>query len=417
MRKLLAQIGDRVKGFIDQRDDLTLVLSSPASDALPMLTLLEQVEAGTASDMFWTFTDNFTDARGYAGLLVSLFATKHEGVRLAMQKEGMPPWPAIPQRILSGDAAPAQRLRELAAFSRRLLPIPNGGNIVWTFYPLEVADYRGYARLMRQVVHHDFPNPWCHHLRFIIRDEPATPAVREALSASPRVQLYEPDLSHDAVQRSIEDEAADESLPLEERLTNFLMLAGGDQANRRYPEALEKYSLLLQYHAPMGNLSMAALALNGMGETYEKMGDLESAADSFQAALIPATQAEYPPIPVLLNITLNLANLRYGQERWGEAEGYYDLAQQLATTGRNAPVKIECLDFRGLCQHRQKKFAEAEKSWYDGSVIAAALEELELCRRLVARLHQYYVETGQHARARERREQLDALGLPRTLPT
>jgi tetratricopeptide (TPR) repeat protein len=414
MRKLLAQIGDRLKGFVDQRDDLTLVLSSPASDALPMLTLLEQVEAGSASDMFWTFTDNFSDAHEYAGLVVSAFATRHEGVRLAMQKEGMSPWPAIPSRILSESAVPAQRLRELAAFSRRLLPVPNGGNIVWTFYPLEIADHLGYAELIRHVVQHDFPNPWCHHLRFIARDEPATPAVRDALLDSPRVQWYEPDLSHEAVQRSIEDEAADESLPLEDRMTNFLMLAGGDQANRRYHDALEKYSLLLQYHAPMGNLSMAALALNGMGETYERMGDLESAADSFQAALIPATQAEYPPVPVLLTITLNLAGLRYGQERWAEAEGYYDLAQQLATAARNPPVKIECLEFRGICQHRQTKLEEAEQSWYEGSVIAGALEELELCRRLVARLRQYYEETGQHAKERERREQLEALGMPRT---
>jgi tetratricopeptide (TPR) repeat protein len=380
-----------------------------------MLTLLEQVEAGRASDMFWTFTDEFIGAYEYADAVVSAFATRHEGVRLAMEKEGMQPWPPIPRGILSEDAPPPQRLRQLAAFSRQLLPVPNGGNIVWAFYPLEIADHREYAELIRQVVEHDLPNPWCHHLRFIARDEPATPAVREALTDSPRVQWYEPDLSHDAVKRSIEDEAADESLPLEERMTNFLMLAGGDQANRLYPEALEKYSLLLQYHAPLGNLSMAALALNGMGETYEKLGDLESAADSYQAALIPATQAEYPPIPVLLNITLNLANLRYGEERWAEAEGYYDLAQQLATAARNPPVKIESLEFRGICQHRQRKFAEAEQSWYDGSVIAGALEELELCRRLVARLRQYYEETGQHAKERERREQLEALGMPRTL--
>src|SRR4030095_7030442 len=98
--------------------------------------------------------------------------------------------------------------------------------------------------------------------------------------------------------------------------------------------------------------------------------------------------------------------------RWAEAEGYYDIAQQLATAARNPTVKIQSLEFRGICQHRQLKFEEAEKSWYDGSVIAGALEELELCRRLVARLRQVYEENGQHAKKSGGGEQRDALGMP-----
>jgi tetratricopeptide (TPR) repeat protein len=414
MRRLLQQIGDHLHTFVNQRDDVAMILTSPSTDALPMLTLLEGLEANSASDMFWTFTDAFTDPQTYTDAVVMAFATKHEGVRLAMEKEGMKPWPPIPAPVLSADAPPPQRVRGLAAFSRELLPTPNGGNIVWTFYPLEIVDELGYAHLMRQVLRHEFPNPWCHHLRFIVRAEPANQALRTVLAGSPRLHWYQPDLGADAVQRSLEDEAADESLPLEERLANVLMLAGGDQANRRYAEALEKYELLLQYHAPMGNYVMAGVALNGMGEAYEKMGDLERASDSYQAALVPASHGEHPPIPVLLNVVLNLANLRYTQERWAEAEAYYDMAQQLATVARNAPVKIESLDFRGICQHRQSKVEEAEKSWYDGSVIAAQLEEIELCRRLVARLRQHYEETGQHAKERERREQLAALGQPRS---
>jgi tetratricopeptide (TPR) repeat protein len=411
MRGLLQSIGDRLQAFIEQRDDVALVLCSPASDALPILTLFERLEESSTSDLFWSFTEGFTTSQTYADSVVKAFAAKHGAIRLGMENAGMTPWPPLPALTLAEDVPPARRLRELGAFSRKLLPVPNGGTLVWIFYPLEVADYTEFANLMMQVVQHEFPNPWCHHLRFIIREDPAERSLG-MLAGAPRIQWYQPDLSMEALQRSMEEEVEDESLSVAERLNNVPVLAGIDVANRRYPEALEKYELLLQYHAPMGNYTMAAVALNGMGEAYEKLGDLERASESYQAALVPASQGEHPPIAVLLNIVLNLANLRHEQERWGEGEAYYDMAKDLATVARDGPTKVRALEYRGVCQQRQGKLEEAEKSWYDGSVIAAQLEELDLCRRLVARLRQHYAETGQVVQERERRDQLAALGEP-----
>jgi tetratricopeptide (TPR) repeat protein len=409
MRQLLQGIGNELQAFVAQRDDVAMILSSPSADALPVLTLVDGVEANSASDMFWTFTDNFTDPVTYVDAVVGAFAAKHQGVRLALEKEGMKPWPAIPAFIMSPETSPAGRFRGLAAFSRELLPIPGGGNIVWVLYPLEIADARLYAHLMAQLLRHEFPNPWCHHLRFIIRDDPMAPMLRHAFAGAPRVRWFQPDLGPEAVQRALEEAAEDEALPLDERVTNLMVLAGVDHANHRYPDALAKYELLLKYHAPLGNLVMAAVSLNGMGEAYQRMGDLECAAESYQAALVPASQGEQPAIPVLLNIVLNLASVRFSQESWTDAEGYYDLAQQLAIVARNGPARVQALDLRGLCQHRQRKLQDAEQSWYGGAVIAAQLEDVELCRTLVARLQQYYAETGQHELERERREQLAAL--------
>jgi Tfp pilus assembly protein PilF len=412
MRKLLKAISDRLQAFVDQRDNLALVLCSPATDALPLLKILEGLEEMSTSDLFWSFTDNFTGAADYAHAVVTGFATKHEVMRLAMEKEGMTPWPPIPPRVLSEDVPPAQRLRELSAFSRELLPIPNGGCNVWTFYPLEIGDHTAFATLMAEVLQHEFPYPWCHHLRFIIREDPVDRALQRALATSPRIEWYQPDLSAEAINRSLEETVGDESLPLEERLGTLAVLAGNDFAFQRYAEALEKYELLLQYHAPLGNYPMAALALNGMGEVYEKMGHVEWANESYEAALIPASHGDHPPIPLFLNVVLNLANLRLAQERWEDAEAYYDIAQQLATVARNAPVKIRALENRGVCQQQQGELEAAVKSWNDGAVIAAQIEDVELCRSLLERLRQHHAEMGQTARERELAEQIAALGKP-----
>src|SRR3954447_6426952 len=152
MRRLLQQIGSNLQQFIEQRDDVALILCSPATDALPILTLLESLEADSSSDLFWTFTDTFTNPRAYGDAIVKAFTTKHGAIRLALEKEGMAPWPPIPPIVLSPNVPPAQRLRELGAFSRELLPVPNGGSLVWVFCPLEVADYVGFGSLMRQVL-------------------------------------------------------------------------------------------------------------------------------------------------------------------------------------------------------------------------------------------------------------------------
>jgi len=410
MRKLLESVSDRLRGFIAQRDDVAMVLCAAETDALPLLSILEGIEAERASDFFWTFTDPFADAASYAEAVTRVFAVKHGAVRLAMEKEGMTPWPPIPTLVESASTRPAARLRALAAFSRDLLPVPNGGVVVWTFFPLEISDAAAYARLMGEVTAHDFPFPWCHHLRFILRDDPADRAVERTHERAPRVQRYTPDLSTEALNRSIEEEVADETLPLPERMSSLLVSAGNDLAFQRFPAALEKYALLLQYHGSMNNYAMAALSMHGMGQVYERMGDLEMANEAYQAALIPASHGEHPSIQVFLNVILSLAGLRTTQQRWDEAEGYWDAAQQLATVARDGPLKARALDHRGVCQERQAKLQEAEQSWYAGTVIAAQLQDVQLCGDLIERMRDLYASQGNSGRERVMNEYLTALG-------
>jgi tetratricopeptide (TPR) repeat protein len=409
MRRLLTQIRTQLQSFVDQRDDVALVLCAAESDALPLLSILEGIEAERAPDFFWTFTEPFAEVTSYAETIVQAFAVKHAAVRLAMDKDGMNPWPPLPPAVQAASTPPAKRLRELAAFSRGLLPIPNGGVVVWTFFPLSIADSAAYAGLMAEVIAHEFPFPWCHHLRFVLRVDPAERAVERALERAPRVRRYAPDLSLDALNRSVEDEVLDESLPLAERMAVLPVSASNDLAYERFPTALEKYALLLRYHGSMNNYAMAALALHGMGQAYERMNDLDNASEAYQAALIPASHGEHPAIPVLLNVVLSLANLRMMQERWGEAEGYWDTAQQLATVSRDGPLKVRTLDQRGACQQRQGNVLAAEQSWRSGAIIAARLQDTELRDGLVGRLRALYAAHGNSGKVDEFSEYLKQL--------
>jgi Tfp pilus assembly protein PilF len=105
---------------------------------------------------------------------------------------------------------------------------------------------------------------------------------------------------------------------------------------------------------------------------------------------------------------LNLANLRQAQERWEDAEAYFDMAQQLATVNRDASLKIRSLENRGICQQQQGKLDDACTSWNDGLVMAAQLQDVAVCRGLLERLRQLYADTHQTAGEREVNEYLAA---------
>jgi hypothetical protein len=409
MRNLLEPTVAYLQQFLEQHDKLALVFRSPASDALAILKVIEGLEDPNPSDFFWVFNDPFVDATSYASSLVKGFASKHGLVQVLQEKEEMERWPDMPEAVLSENAPPTSRLRELAAFSRELLPVPLGGNNVWVFYPLHIADHAGYAAFVQGVLEHEFPNPWCHHLRFIAREDPEAPLLSKALTTYNSVDFFEPDLSTKAVERSFESDVENDSLPIEARLNSLMVLAATDMAHGRFERSLERYSLILKYYAGVGNHTMAAIALNGMGEVYDRMEDHDRANQAFQAALIPASHGENPPWQVFQNVSLNLANLRMKQGNFAQSGEYWDIVQKLSTLTRNADMKIRALDQLGYCLYRTQKVEEAERTWRDGATLAIKLENKDLGATLLERRRALYSELGLKAKEQEVTQQLLAL--------
>jgi tetratricopeptide (TPR) repeat protein len=279
-------------------------------------------------------------------------------------------------------------------FARSLIPSLQGSLLVWVMYPGDMADPAAYAGLMREVLQHEWPFPWCHHIRFVLRDNGAQPALEPGLSGIPRVAWLAPDLSTGAMERAFEEDINDESLPLEERVQSLLLTAGMDQSHQRYATALEKYHLLFQHYSTGGDLAMAAVALNGMGEVYRDQHDETGAGACFEAALVAASDGPHPSTPILLNVCLNLGNLRMQQERWQEAEGYFDCAQKLATVLRYADVKVMILEQLGLAQSRQQKLDASRATWKAGAVVARQINRTDWETIHLQRLREQFAATG-----------------------
>lgn len=395
MQRLVADIKSRFSTFVIQGDHVAMILQATAEDSMPLMSMLESVEADQGSDFFWTFMDEYQDDESYAQAVVEAFSSKHQAVSLSLANEDLKPWPPIPASVTSTSTPPSERLRELAAFSRQLIPVENGGVCVWTFYPLNIADAGAYAALMQRVIEHDFPFPWCHHLRFIIREDPEEAVLEGLIAGQPRVDFYSPDLSREALNESIDEDYQDESLPLEQRMSSLLMSAGNDIGFERWSSALDKYALLLKYHGSMNNTAMGAVVLNNMGTVYERKGDEGRAEESYEAAMKLSANGEQENPQVMLNNILSHAEMRERQQRWEEAEGYWDSAQQLATVTRNGPLRIKALRRRGVCEREQEKLQEAESSWLGSTTIAAKLEDSDQCKESLEYLRDLYVHTGE----------------------
>jgi tetratricopeptide (TPR) repeat protein len=409
MRKLFDKITDRLRSFIQQRDYVSLAVRCRASDGIAILKILEGLDEASTSEMYWTYAGDFLEARAYVSEVVKDFATKHEGVRLALEHEKMKPWPPIPAQILDESIAPAQRLRELMIFSRSLLPQLEGGLVVWVLFPLRTADPAGYANLIRELLEHRHPFPWFHHMRIILTEDTSYPALSAALQGVPRIDYYAPDLSDEAMENALEEEAADTELPLTDRVQAMFLSAQRDYAFGHFDEALKKHEVVLRYHAAIGNGPMAALVLNSVGEIHQRAGRPDQASRCFEAALEPACAGQHPPTPVLLNVLLNLANLRLAQNRFAEAEIYYDATEKLATVLRNPPAKIQSIENLGYCQYVQGKVNEALQNWKLGANIAGQLEQQDLQKGLLARLRHHYAGTNQAVELRAIDMQLAAL--------
>jgi hypothetical protein len=392
MRRLVQGINERIAGFVDQRDDLALV---PVCDdaACPfLLKIVEEVDQGGSPHMFWMFAEAFEDEAAYVDAVAASFEGRHALVCDAFQKTGAPPWPPVPDAVRDATLPPVARLRELITFARTLRADPEEQLLVWAMVPTAIEDSETWGRMVADLLAHDFPSPWCHHVRFVVREDAESPALGEALAGRERIEFTEVDFGMDKVEEALLADAADEEMPLALRMQSVLVAAGIDYAEQRYDQALMKYVTLLPYYAGTENHALWALVLNGMGEVHEKLDDPETARLNYEAAVTPA--ADGKAYPVLQNVTLNLANLEMAQERWAEAADYYNSAALMATAFVDPGTKLRCMENGGVCRYALGERDAAVALWEEGVTLSKGVDAHEERGRLLARLEEHYARVG-----------------------
>jgi tetratricopeptide (TPR) repeat protein len=199
------------------------------------------------------------------------------------------------------------------------------------------------------------------------------------------------DFSPEAIRQALEEEAANEQTPLPERVNNALLLAGMDYGHGEYERAVQQYEVVHRYAAATGNPTLAALALNGLGEVKRALGQTEQAGQFMQAALAPAALASPPPVPILLNLYANLGELRFGQHRWEEAEVYLQGAGNFAFLMHDPELRLRSWKKLGESQYRQNKIEAALNTWRNGAIVAGKLQREDDHKEFLRLMYEHYL--------------------------
>jgi tetratricopeptide (TPR) repeat protein len=400
MLSLTEQAITELRGFLHQRTDLIQVLDAADGDLPAALKMLEGLNVELGWVWGWVFAQPFADPLTYVGAIVQEIGATRAAIGAALQQQGKPSLPELPAALQDAEREPADRLRSVVVYLRSLMPRMPGAVTLFCLAPLAIADPEAYGSLASELVRHQLPFPWCAGVRFILRDDPARPALQQ-LAAAPRTRSLRVDFGPDALAAAARREATDERLPIERRMTAAIVAAGMDQAYGRTADALTHYDSALKYYGETGNPAMAAIAANGIAACRQAEGDLAAAERVMHAALETGLQADPPALPVVLNILLDLTMLVARQHRWAEAELYLTATDAVAGALFMPGERAEALDRRGITQMRLGKQAEAEASWRAAIRIADEADAGEHAMAARTHLAWFLKKTGRGDEARE----------------
>ncbi|WP_437927503.1 hypothetical protein WMF37_52230 [Sorangium sp. So ce291] len=395
--ELKATLGE----FVEQRENLLLVVSCADPEMSYVLKTLEGMDDTAPSDIYLVFGEAFTDAAQYASAIMKNLRLQMEIVKAPRAAEGEAPLPPLPEVCDDAEAPPTARLRAAIDHASSLLPAQGGHRVIWGFLPLQVADREGYARLVGEFVPARGPEPWMRGLRVIARDDRDAPFLFPPLrrSKAPGVLLYELDMSPAALNDALVKEAGDRSSPVGDRMQALLQLAGLDYAYRRYPQALEKYGALYRYYAAHDAPVMQAVILQGVGDVLRQMGDVKEARVKYHQglALVMHSQA----LPILLNLTYAIGDVGLELKDYRDAEGFFGLAAQIAAKLMNPFVKADALEKQGIARHRTGDATGAVLVWKEAAALSKTFAYHERHRSvlesLIAAYRGMYMEDERRA--------------------
>ncbi|MEW5925885.1 MAG: hypothetical protein AB1941_00220 [Gemmatimonadota bacterium] len=389
MQRLVERLRRGLEEFVEQRDDLLLLLGCSDADAAITAKVVRDAEQANGTDLFLLFTDDFVLPDPYVSVLAERLREEHSLACRALEDEGKPPFPPIPPLLFDAREPPAARLYAGISWARSLLPAEGGHRLVWAMCPQRIADRRAWLELAAPFAPRGGVEPWMRGLRLLFRDAPGTAAFAPGLAAMPRVRVAEADFGPEALRQAMTEEVEDESLPDDARMQSLLMLASINAAHGRTDEAAGQYYTLLGHFQHTGNLSMQAFVLVGLGDMAAKAGDSGAAQHWYECAIVPASEAK--DALMLATVSRHLGGLAHARGDLAAAEQYYAHLDTLAGHMLSPQLKVEALQQLGLVQEQAGALDRAVGSWEGAATLARAMGDLpDLHRVTLAHLQRAY---------------------------
>lgn len=365
MRELFEQFKVNVNNFVEQRQDLLMIVACSDNDAALTLAVLGDVEQANTTDVFFLSADDFLTPSSYVSTTIDRLGEQHEMASQALVEEGRDPLPPLPMTLTNEMRSPLERLKEAILFTRSLIPMEGGHRLIWAMSPQRIVDRQAYLKLISELIPWQGIQPWMSGLRLIFRDNLDDPP---GFPNAPRVQRQTVDFGPEAIEKALQEEVENEALPQEQRMQALLTLAVQDYGYERPNDAIAKYKVLLAHYQQSANFAMQAFVLNGLGDVYHRADQLEYARYYYECAVPPVVKAQEPVI--FHSIVKNLGDVAFKQKQYAQAEYFFESADKLAAKLLDAQSKAMDLEWRGLSQEKQKAYDRAIESWENAATLS-----------------------------------------------
>lgn len=292
MQSLVFELRAHLTEFIEQRNDLLLILKGDQAGISISVNSLRELEQNPGTDLFLVVSGAFGNADSIADCVVEQVRVERDIACQAMLELGREPLPELPPS-LDADVAPpqepAERIKIAIQYASSLLEPEGNHRLVVGLFPSGIGIPDAYHALIRQLAPTSGLESWMQGVRIICCDHSS--ASVKSLNSLPRVRLANYDLSHESIQDAIYKDVQNESLTDSHRVNAVYQLAIFDCAYDRPDEALEKYDYLLGYFQGTENEVMQAMIMHSIGDVYRKLKQPVAARHWYECATSPAIHA------------------------------------------------------------------------------------------------------------------------------
>lgn len=396
MRSILRDLRRDLQTFLDQRDDLALVVACRPREAVWLARVVDEIDRVESPDLTLLVVEEFHRADVFVDRVVEAFGERHAAVVRAQRERGVAQWPPLPEELADGSLDEVARMRALASFARGL--VSDDRRLILALLPLRITDWGAWGVFIASLVEFELPFPWCERVRLILRDDPGNPVLRRRLGLAPALRFRQFVVDNDRLRAHLMQSASERSESLESRVADVLAIAMLDASERRFAEAEVGYNTAHRFYERTLNREMMAVVDLLHASLHNVTGARDAARAKLERACTNALDAD--ALWLVPSITGALGELAVRQEDWAAGEVFFVAAAATATGSINARHRAEALTVVGLCRYLQERVDDALEAWTSAAESARAIGDPALVRPVLQRLREHYRQRGeeqQHA--------------------
>jgi tetratricopeptide (TPR) repeat protein len=405
MKSILQGIQADLRDFIDRPSLSLLIVCCEIEHSALLLKSLDSLEQDTAvPDIFLTFSHEFDNQSSYVEGILAALRRQIAQINEELAKRGAQLMAGLPAEVEDQSTPPAIRLAKLLRHVRNA--IPNERQVVWVFYPPEVIDQHRYFQLIAYLLG-EMEKSSLNGVKLIAGDGDLSPALAPRLEGHPRTKVYRPKLDPESFEKLLKARASDPAVPAEERAQMHMMLAGYDVAHQRFDIALARNKELLAYFRHVNQPYNRSIVLNNIGDLYYIQNRWREAQIWYERAV--SLSAELKSQPLVFNQSVNMGNALLMQNNFAQSLTYYRASEKYAEASGMLIQQIHILERIGFACHRTGELKEAAEALEKAARLNEKIENIEGRQANLEQLCQIYSEMGDKRRFWESQSALSEL--------